>query len=117
MCLRRGLNVSKKQADSAVSFVPTSVAGIPVVTIPLAEYEDLLQLRRRIAELSPPALAPLPRSPIEVNHEISTFIDARLGKMFISEIAKACRQEFGDRAPSKSAIHRYWQRRRDVNSA
>jgi hypothetical protein len=107
--------VSKKPVESALPSGPATVEGVPVVTIPLAEYAELLETRRRFEALHPSTPQPLPRSPIEVNAEISAYIDARLGKMHIHEIAEACRQQFGNRAPSKSAIHRYWQRRRQIN--
>lgn len=107
--------MSKKPVESALPIGPATVEGVPVVTIPLAEYAGLLEARRRFEALHPSAPPPLPRSPIDGNAEISAFIDARLGKMYIDDITQACRRQFGDRAPSRSAIHRYWQRRRQIN--
>lgn len=50
-------------------------------------------------------------SPIESDAEVQAFLDDRLGRLTFEEIAAACRRHFGaDRAPSRSAIHRYWKR-------
>lgn len=52
-------------------------------------------------------------SPIETDRELRAFVEDRVGRWKISHIAAACRERFGDaRAPSRSAIHRHWQRLR-----
>lgn len=40
---------------------------------------------------------------------VRAFIDKRLPKMTLSDLAIAARREFGTRAPSRSAIARYWR--------
>ncbi|PWB83106.1 MAG: hypothetical protein C3F11_08410 [Methylocystaceae bacterium] len=87
-----------------------------MVTIPLAEYADLLSARRRLAELEPRGrsakrrLLARPASPIDADPEISAFLAARRGKMTQKDILAACVAEFGFRAPSKSALCRFYQR-------
>ena len=50
-------------------------------------------------------------SPIDLDPELSTFIRERLGRDPLYRIAALCVERFGaDRAPSKSAIHRFWMR-------
>lgn len=46
-------------------------------------------------------------SPIEFEPDIRDFIDDRLGRMSFDCITEACRERFGDRAPSRSSIGRY----------
>lgn len=42
--------------------------------------------------------------------EVRAFVDARIENMTFQELTAACRERFGeDRAPHKSALHRYWQ--------
>ena len=51
------------------------------------------------------------RSPIDCDDQLAAFIKPKLGRVALHEIARLCHTEFGpDRAPSKSAIHRYWCR-------
>jgi hypothetical protein len=51
------------------------------------------------------------RSPIDCDDQLTTFIKPKLGRVALHEIARLCRAEFGpNRAPSKSAIHRFWCR-------
>ncbi len=55
----------------------------------------------------------LPGQPSRIvgDPEVRAFIDARLSTMTFVELAEAARVEFGlPRAPSKSAIARYWHR-------
>lgn len=50
-------------------------------------------------------------SPIDHDQELAAFIRPLLGQEKLTRIADLCRARFGpDRAPSKSAIHRYWHR-------
>lgn len=46
-------------------------------------------------------------SPIEFEPDIRDFIEDRLGAMTLDDIVQACRETFGGRAPSRSAIGRY----------
>ena len=48
-------------------------------------------------------------SKIANDAELRQFVDAALERMTFEAIAAACRERFGwERAPSKSAVHRYW---------
>jgi hypothetical protein len=50
-------------------------------------------------------------SAIDRDPELAAFIRARLGRVRLVDIALECGARFGaGRAPSKSAIHRYWKR-------
>ncbi|TDX60771.1 hypothetical protein EDE12_1187 [Methylosinus sp. sav-2] len=103
---------------SALPLGPATVEGVEVVTIPLTEYADLLSARRQLAKLRPagrrprkPRLPAPPTSPIDADPEISAFLAARLGKMTQKAILATCIAEFGPRrAPTKSSIHRFYQR-------
>jgi len=45
--------------------------------------------------------------------DVRAFIDESLARLTFVQLADACRERFGaKRAPSKSAIHRYWLRTR-----
>ncbi len=44
--------------------------------------------------------------------EVLHFVEDRLGRMKYEDIADACREHFGDRAPSRSSIHRHHQKAR-----
>ncbi len=46
--------------------------------------------------------------------EVLHFVEDRLGRMTHKDIAAACRQRFGERAPARSSIHRYHQKVRGV---
>jgi len=53
----------------------------------------------------------LPGVPFKVlrDSEVRLFVDLALETMTFVAIAKACRERFGaERAPGKSAVHRYW---------
>lgn len=91
-----------------------TVAGVEVVTIPLADYAKLLDCQRQLAELRAVqnglngGFNGHSRSPIDRDPEVATFIANRLGRMTFSDIREACLDRFGaDRAPSRSAIHLY----------
>ena len=48
-------------------------------------------------------------SKIADDAEVRRFVDTALERMTFEAIAAACRARFGvERAPSKSAVHRYW---------
>lgn len=87
-----------------------------LITIPRVEYDALLACREQLQRLSNgQSVAVNPgqggRSPIEFDPELAAFIRDRLGRDRLTAIAAACRSRFGpSRAPSKSAIHRYWLR-------
>ena len=88
--------------------IAAEIAGVPVVTIPAAEYADLLQCRRRVARLSSHTGV---RSPIDLDIELAAFLAEALQRQIIRDVHAACLARFGpDRTPSKSAIHRFWQR-------
>ncbi len=84
-----------------------------IVTIPLAEYRDLLKCRRLLAEagfrrrsFEKPA-----RSMIERDPEVAVFIANRLGTWPATEIRDLCARAFGPvRTPSVKSIYRYWDR-------
>jgi hypothetical protein len=91
------------------------VAGVPVVTITVAEYADLLNCRRQLAELGmrERTFNAVSRSPIERDPEVAVFIAERLGSKYLREIREECAKQFGRRrTPSMSAIHRFWLRLR-----
>lgn len=92
-----------------------TISGVEVVTIPLAEYADLLDCRRRLAELTVAraAFERPPASPIERDPELATFLAERLGRATGEAILVECRSRFGPaRTPSRSALDRYWRRLR-----
>lgn len=111
-------------------------SGPSMVRITRAEYQGLLADRQRLRSFEPglsvsvnpgsggallidrDASFAVPTnpgagsvSPIDLDADLAAFIRARLGRLTLHEIAWACYEQFGpDRAPSKSAIHRYWVR-------
>lgn len=91
-----------------------SLRGVEVVTIPLAEYSALLADHEELARILAKRPKGLPRSPIDRNPDIRAFVEERFGKMELSEIAAACVVQFGKKAPSRSAIHRFLHRDRLV---
>ncbi|WP_424362714.1 hypothetical protein [Methylocystis parvus] len=101
--------MSEKAIESALPVGPSSVAGVPVVTIPLAEYEELIRLRKLYGNAARQVLLPPPtRSRIDRDREVADFLNEHLGRMLLKEIHAACVQKFGvARTPSKSAINRY----------
>lgn len=93
---------------------------IEFVTIPLAEYRDLLNCRRQLAEVGVRQRAfDLPStSPIERDPEVAVFIANRLGNWTGQQIREQCTKAFGPiRTPSRSAISRYWARLRNSQKA
>jgi len=53
----------------------------------------------------------LPGHPLKImcDSEVQQFVDAALKTMGFKAVAAACRERFGrERAPSKSAVGRYW---------
>lgn len=86
-----------------------AVGGVQVVTIPLADYAELLAAKERLERLKLPKLTRLPASPIERRPEVRDFILERFGKMKDVEIIAKCKETFGW-APSTSAIDRFFHR-------
>lgn len=114
--------------------VTATVSGVEVVTIPAAEYAELLEDRRRLRALSEAAttdaglrqravdliaavesrrfLSP-PRSRIEADKEVAVFLAERFGTMTLEAILAECRSRFGaERTPPMSSAHRFWVRLR-----
>ena len=94
---------------------PTAtIAGVKVVTIPLADYAALLDSRRRLAESevrSRPYFSSPTRSPIDRDPVLAVFLAERLVRMDAMEAWRQCHDHFGGaRAPSKSAVYRYRDR-------
>lgn len=55
------------------------------------------------------------RSRIDLDPEVRDFVVDRLGRITILGLVAQCRERFGNRAPSKSGLDRFWQRwRRSV---
>lgn len=95
--------------------ITATIAGVPVVTIATAEYADLLECRRLVAELREKGkrFAVPPRSPIETDAEVAAFFAERFGRVDVMAILAECRDRFGaDRTPSRTAAYAYWQRLR-----
>ena len=44
---------------------------------------------------------------------VKALVDELLPNCTFNEISQRCRERFGDRAPCKSAVHRYWRRLTD----
>lgn len=85
------------------------------VTIPFAEYRDLLDCRRQLAEagIRESIFFHPPHSPIERDPEVAFFIANRLGSWTIKQIRDQCSKAFGPtRTQSRSAVSRYWVRLR-----
>lgn len=95
------------------------LGGVEVVTIPAADYADLLDCRRRLAELSASrrAFERPSKSPIERDAEVATFLASRFGAATVKTIRAECAAKFGaDRTPPRSSIYRYWARLRGDHS-
>ncbi|ABD87118.1 hypothetical protein [Rhodopseudomonas palustris] len=87
-----------------------TLAGVELVTIPVTEYAELLDCRRRLAELRAvqTRFERRCRSPIEHDSEVASFIADRLDRMTFADIRAECVARFGAaRTPSRTAIHLY----------
>lgn len=97
--------------------ITAKVSGVAVVTIPLAEYSELLWYRSQLKKVKGGKLIQRreTHSRIDLDPEVADFIRERVkAKAYNQTIADECRARFGkDRAPSKSAIHRFRVRERD----
>lgn len=88
------------------------LAALQTILVPLTEA---LAKRSPQAMIGVTRVSPNPGygsvSPIDRDPELAAFIRPLLGKSTVQEISDLCRERFGpDRAPSKSAIHRFWKR-------
>jgi hypothetical protein len=92
------------------------VAGVAVVTIPASEYAELVRcralLKKKSGKLIPRRERP---SRIDQDPEMAAFVRERLTvNAYNQTIAQECLEKFGkDRAPSKSAVHRFRMRERE----
>ena len=90
-----------------------TIAGVEVVTIPLAHYTELLDCQRQLAasRVSPERFRADVRSRVDRDPEVATFLTECLGRMLLKDAYSACVARFGsDRAPSRATIARYWDR-------
>jgi hypothetical protein len=100
--------VTKATEKSALPLGAANVGGVSVVTIPLAEYEELLKIRRLQGETEATASVPLFRRPWwENDPEVADFVRTIFGKMPIGDMPATVASRFLRRAPSKSGIFRY----------
>lgn len=96
--------------------------AMETVRIPKTEHQALLACHERLKALEsgvpiPPSPGYGGVSPIDRDPELSAFIRERFGRYFLADIAACCRDQFGTRrAPSKSAIHRFWMRLNGLRS-
>lgn len=95
-----------------------TIAGVAVVTIPLADYADLIDKKAKLAKIAKAERYPVSeRSPIEVDHEVKAFFMERFGKVKVFDILRECQSTFGKtRTPSRTAAYRFWKRLRDQGS-
>ncbi|BBF92903.1 hypothetical protein [Blastochloris tepida] len=97
--------------------IAATISGVPVVTIPAAEYAELLACWEQLARLRlfQEAFQPRSKASIDQDPEVAAFIASRLGKVFLREVLAECRERFGvSRTPSRSAAQRYWLRLRGL---
>lgn len=109
---------SKARASRRIPHVLSKIKGVDFIQVPLAHYLDLKRQSEgghapsiEVAPVSPAQLAARAGSPIYLDHEVADFLYVEAGRLTIEQARTACRERFGvERTPSKSAIHRYWQR-------
>jgi len=94
---------------------PKILRGLEAVTIAADEYAELLQCRRRVADLEKPVRRrkahkyPAQRPWFERDPEVASFVRERLGAMHLDAIKVACLEAFGpERCPSRSGLGRFW---------
>lgn len=106
---RAFLASTQATGKSALPLGAATVSGVAVVTIPLAEYEDLLKVCRLHGEAEATASVPLFRRPWwENDPDVADFVRSILGTMPVQDMPAAVAGRFSlDRTPSKSAIFRY----------
>ena len=91
----------------------TSINGIEVVTIPMSDYVELLDCRRRLGEITinHDQLFRPRRSMIERNPDVALFLAQNFGMKPVRVILQDCRRRFGrKRTPSLKSAYRYWER-------
>lgn len=104
-------------AGSARFPISATIAGVKVVTIPLADYAKLLDDRRRLAETGAGSRARAGlkpnRSPIERDPEVAAFLAERFERIDVSAALRQCHDRFGGaRTPSRTSAFRYRDRLR-----
>lgn len=90
--------------------------AIPVVTIPLSEFAELLEAKRRIDVVDARARRyPVPpKSPMELDPEIADLFKERFGKVLVDGIVRRCAACFGRaRTPARTAAYTCLQRLRE----
>lgn len=88
------------------------------IGIPVEEYRALKACQARLEELEPtgpvppnPGYGGTKRSRFDQDPELAEFVRKRLGRMRLKDIVAQCHNHFGnERAPSISALHRFWVR-------
>lgn len=96
-----------------------TIKGIRLVTIPLADYADLLDCKRQLAEriISHEQVMSPKKSKVERNPEMAVFLSQHFGLLPMGEILRRCRRQFGKaNTPSQSGAYRYWERLRKAAS-
>lgn len=94
-----------------------AVEALQVLNAAVAHVLNLAQAEDR-ERLSAPVGVPVFRSArrrgrvstVESDSEVLAFVHALPAHYTYQQIADACRERFGDRAPSRSALHRYGQK-------
>lgn len=84
----------------------SKVGDLQVITIPLTDYASLLDAQKRLLALT---VRKFPRSPIDRDPILASFIRDRIGRMELTQIISDCVSEFG-KSPSRSAISRFSMR-------
>ena len=114
---RNGANI-KSDCVSCPFPVHATIAGVAVVTIPLADYTDLIDKKVKLVKIGKAERYPVPpRSPIEVDAEVKAFFMKRLGKAKVFDLLRECQGTFGKaRTPSRTAAYAFWKRLRDKES-
>lgn len=88
-----------------------TVAGVEVVTIPLADYAALLDCKRELqeTELTIQQFVTGRKSVIDRNPEVAVYLAQNFGLVPMKDLLQACSRRFGRaRTPSQSAAYRYW---------
>ena len=92
-----------------------NILGVPVVTIPLADYCELLDCQRQFQEaLGRNAIGDNGESTLFARDpEVAVFVVSRFGIMTAGEIVEAVKEEYGEhRAPLIISVNRLWVRMR-----
>lgn len=83
--------------------------------VPVAQYIELLEYKRlwEAHGIRKIHIERRPRSPIDQNPELASFLAGRVNKMALADALAECQAEFGvEHTPSRSALQRYWSRLR-----